>query len=257
MKTKRKNNGMFYLKAVVFGFALFLFMGMTAHAKENQWTSMDNEWFDGKSSNVYYITGDTLYVSPVAPHSMGIQDKITSWKKGDDEYFKIVNGYGNNLYVNRIDGDGGYSMLYCVNIKTHKNTKVSDNCYIAASSGKYMYGDTEKPMDTGAYPAYVWKASGNSIKKVKTLGKHIFGTTVVNNKVYYASYPDSSQKNMTVYSCNVNGSGRKKLFQLKGQGDFCQVLISNVTAETITAYVSGDKPGTYVYTIKTGKLKKQ
>lgn len=27
--------------------------------------------------------------------------------------------------------------------------------------------------------------------------------------------------------------------------------------ETITAYVSGDKPGNYVYTIKTGKLKKQ
>lgn len=255
METKRKHNGIFYLKAAVLGFSLFLLMGMTAHAKTNKWTSSDSQWYD-RNSNVYYITGDTLYVSPVAPHSMGIMDKVVSWKKGDEDYLKIVNGYGNNLYVNQIT-EMGDSVLYSVNVKNHKKTKISGKCYIAASSGKYMYGDTEKPMDTGAYPVYVWKISGNSVKKVKTLGKFIFGTTVVNNKVYYASYPDRSQKKMTVYSCNLNGSSRKKLFQLEGQGDFCQVLISDVTEETITAYVSGDKPGNYVYTIKTGKLKKQ
>ena len=94
-------------------------------------------------------------------------------------------------------------------------------------------------------------------KKVKTLGKFIFGTTVSGNKVYYASYPDSSQKKMTVYRCNLDGSNRKKLFDLEGKGDFCQVLISDVNSKTITAFVSGDEPGQYVYTIKTGKLKKQ
>lgn len=141
--------------------------------------------------------------------------------------------------------------------KTNKWTSSDSQWYDRNSNVYYITGDTEKPMDTGAYPVYVWKIPGNSVKKVKTLGKFIFGTTVVNNKVYYASYPDRSQKKMTVYSCNLNGSSRKKLFRLEGRGDFCQVLISDVTEETITAYVSGDKPGNYVYTIKTGKLKKQ
>ena len=62
---------------------------------------------------------------------------------------------------------------------------------------------------------------------------------------------------MTVYSCSPDGSNRRKLFILEGKGDFCQVLISDINEETVTAYVSGDEPGEYVYTIKTGKLKKK
>ena len=115
-------------------------------------------------------------------------------------------------------------------------------------------------MSTGAYPVYIWKIQNNSLKKVKTLGKYIFGTTAVKNKIYYASYPSypkNGQKKMVVYRCNADGSHRKKLFTLTGKGKYCQVLISDVNEKTITAAISGDNSGQYTYTIKTGKLKKK
>ena len=255
MKNKRTISSILNFKSILLIIALILIIGATADAKTRKWSPDGGQWFDG-IGNVYYISGDTLDVSEVAPHSMGSRDKVVSWKLKDGEYLKIVNGYGNKIYINHINELSGKSILYSVNVNNKKKTKEVSKCSITTAKGKYMYGDRAKATDSGAYPLYIWKIAGNSVKKVKTIGKYTFGTTVVKNKVYYASYPSSSQKKMTVYRCNLDGSNRKKLFTLKGKGDFCQVLISEVNEKTITAYVSGDNPGQYVYTIKTGKLKK-
>lgn len=255
MKDKRKISSIFNLKSILLSLALTLLIGTTVYAKTIKWSSNGSQWSD-KTGNVYYIIEDTLYVNEIAPHSMGSRDKVAGWKLKDGEYLKIVNGYKNKIYINHINELNGKSILYSVNVTTKKKTKEVSNCCITTSKGKFMYGDKSKATDSGAYPLYIWKITGNSIKKVKTMGKYTFGTAVVKNKVYYASYPNSSQKKMTVYCCNLDGSSRKKLFTLKGEGNFCQVLISKVNGKTITAYVSGDKPGEYIYTIKTGKLRK-
>lgn len=154
---------------------------------------------------------------------------------------------------------GKNPILYSVNIKTKKKTKLSGKCNAVAGNGNYIYGNKIKVTDTGAYPVYIWKIKNNSLKKVKTLGEYILGTTVVKSKVYYASYPSypkNGQKKMIVYRCNLDGSHRKKLFTLKGRGQYCQVLISDVNEKTITAAVLGNESEQYTYTIKTGKLKK-
>ncbi len=257
MEAKRNihRDSLFSVKAVCLSVILILLMGMTVHAKTTGWSSSGNQW--DKDGKAYYITENTLYVSPIAPHSMGVRDKIVSWNLKDGQYIEIVHACGNKIYVNLSDEMDGKCVLYSVDIKSKKKTIAVKNCYIQAASGKYLYGNTSKVYDTGAYTVNIWKIKGNSVKKIKSLGKHIFGTTVVKNKVYYASYPNSKQNHMTVYRCNLDGSKRKKLFDLKGKGQFCQVLISEVNEKTITAYVSGDQPGQYEYTIKTGKLKKK
>lgn len=230
--------------------------GIKANAKTKEWSSIDSQWYCA-DKNVYYMIGNTFYVSPSEPHAMGERKKIAGWKINGSDHLEIVHGYGNNVFINKTNGLDGKSVLYAVNIKSGKKRKVSGRCSIVAAKGKYMYGNADKVSDTGAYPVYVWKITGNSVKKIKTLGKFIFGTTIVKNKAYFASYPDSSQKKMTVYSCRVDGSQRKKLFVLEGKGDFCQVLISDINEKTITVFVSGDEPGEYMYTIKNGKLKKK
>lgn len=255
MKDKRKINSIFNFKSILLSLALIFLIEATADAKTIKWSSDGSQWSD-RTGNVYYLIDDTLYVSEIAPHSMGSRDKVAGWKLKDGEYLKIVNGYKNKIYINHIDELNGKSILYSVNVTTKKKTKEVSNCCITTSKGKFMYGDKSKATDSGAYPLYIWKITGNSIKKLKTMGKYTFGTTVVKNKVYYASYPDSSQKKMTVYCCNLDGSNSKKLFTFKGKGSYCQVLISDVNEKTITVYVSGENPAEYVYTIKTGNLKK-
>lgn len=240
---------------LIIGMMLLFNMEGKVDAKTETWENSDGTWLKGRKC--IYTVGNTLYQSPFQPHSMGIRHKLASWKMNPSiETLEIAAVYGNTAYVS-LYCDGGTSTLYSVNIKSRKKRKIMKNCCPVASKGKYIYGNSFKVSDTGAYPVSIWKITNNSVKRVKTIGKYIFGTTIVKNKVYYASYPNKMQKKMTVFRCNLDGSHRKKLFTLKGKGKYCQVLISDVNKKTITAQVSGTAAKTYIYTIKTGKLKKQ
>lgn len=259
MKAKIKKCVTSSWKYVILSLVLIIFCGHIAEAKTTKWKSQYDQWY--ANGNVYYVSNDTLYRSPVQPHSMGIKKKIASWKLKDnvESHIHIVYAYKDNIYLSYSTIDF-HPILYSVNIKTKKKRKLSSKCSVIAASGKYIYGNKVVVTDTGAYPVYIWKINNNSLKKFKTLGKYILGTTIVKNKIYYASYPSyrkSGQKKMVVYRCNLDGSHRKKLFTLQGTGKYCQVLIAKVNSKTITATVSGDKPGQYIYTIKTGKLKKK
>ena len=179
MDQKRKLSVFSKLIFLLMSFTLVLLMGIKADARPKEWTELEGQWYcaDG---NVYYIIGNTFYVSPMEPHSMGERHKIAGWKTVDGEYLKIVHGYGNKVFINKIDELDGSSILYAVDIKTKNKAKISGKCSITAASGRYMYGNAEKASDTGAYPVFIWKISGNSVKKGKTLGKFIFGTNIFN-----------------------------------------------------------------------------
>lgn len=252
MKNKIVKLASFLIMAIV----LLCLIGGKNSAKAATWKNDGGQWYKG--NKVIYIANNVLYESPFGPHSMGIRKKIASWQVDDScESPRIVTIYNDNVYV-RFCKTAGKAALYSVNIKTKKKRKVAVNCSAFASSGKYIYGNTFHVSDTGAYPVQIWKISGNTVKKGKMIGKYIFGTTIVKKKLYYASYPTSKQKKMTVYCCNLNGTHRKKLFTLKGSGKYCQVLLRNVTKKTIKATVSGTgKAKEYEYNIKTKKLKRK
>lgn len=241
---------------LLIGIALLCLMGEKNNAKAATWKDDNGYWTKG--NKIIYILDNTLYESPFEPHSMGVQHKLASWKMDKScESLKIITIRNNNAYVVYYS-DLGKSTLYSVNIKNKKKQKVVGKCYAFAVKGKYIYGNPYKVSDTGAYPVRIWKIANNSVKQVKTIGKHIFGTTIVKNKVYYASYPNNKQKKMTVYHCNLDGTHRKKLFTLKTKEKYGQVLLSTVTQKTIKATVSGSSPVKwYEYNIKTGKLKKK
>lgn len=241
---------------LLIGITLLCLMGENNNVKAATWKNNDGQWIKG--NKVIYMVNNVLYESPFEPHSMGVQRKLASWKINTSyEYLKIATIYNNNVYVVRYK-EAGEAELYSVNIKSKKKRKVAKKCYAFAAKGKYIYANPFNVTDTGAYPVRVMKIRGNSVKKGKKLGNHIFGTTVVKNKLYYASYPNSKQKKMTVYRCNLDGKHRKKLFTLKGKGKYCQVLLGKVTKKTIKATVSGTgKVKQYEYNIKTKKLKRK
>lgn len=240
---------------LIMSIVLLCVMAEKNDAKAATWKNNSGQWIN--DDKCIYITGNTLYISPFAPHSMGIKDELANWKM-DTEYesLKIVTIYNDTVYV-VLYHDTGKSTLYSVNIKSKQKRKAVRNCYAFAAKGKYIYGNPCKVSDTGAYTVRIWKIKNNSVKRVKTIGKNIFGTTAVKKKLYYASYPNKYQKKMTVYRCNLDGSHRKKLFTIKGKGKYCQVLMTDANKKTITAIVSGDNPKTYVYTIKSKTLKEK
>lgn len=244
------------ISVLIIGITLLCLMGEKNGIKAATWKNDNGQWIKG--NKVIYILDNYLYESPFEPHSMGVQYKLASWKMDTSiESLKLINVYNNNAYVVHYS-DLGKSTLYSVNIKSKKKRKVVQDCYVFVAKGKYMYGNPYKVSDTGAYPVRIWEITKNSVKQLKTIGKHIFGTTIVKDKVYYASYPNSKQKKMTVYRCNLDGTHRKKLFTLKGKEKYCQVLLGTVTKKTIKATVSGSGTVTwYEYNIKTGKLKKK
>ena len=240
---------------LIVGMALLFFMRETVDAKTAAWKNIDNLWV--KDEKCIYLSENVLYQGVNAPHSMGVRYKLASWKINEsNKNLKIATVYDNIAYVS-LYSDGGESALYSVNIKSKKKRKIVSHCFAFAAKGKYIYGKPYHVADTSDTPVWIWEIRNNSVKRVKRIGKHIFGTTIVKNNVYYASYPNHKQKKMTVYRCNPDGTHRKKLFTLKGKGKYGHVLISDVNKKTITAMVSGTTAKRYVYTIKTGKLKKQ
>lgn len=69
MKNKRTIRSILNFKSILISIALILIIGTAANAKSRKWSPDGGQWFDG-IGNVYYILGDTLTVSEVAPHSM-------------------------------------------------------------------------------------------------------------------------------------------------------------------------------------------
>ena len=92
------------------------------------------------------------------------------------------------------------------------NTIVNDGGRIC---GDYIYANTGKVSDTGAYEVWVWKfQKDGSLKRIKKLGDHVQTIIIDGKKIIYSYHKTSSQKTMRVYSCNFSGAGKKKLFTI-------------------------------------------
>lgn len=179
---------------------------------------------------------------------------LAKWSLKGDDSLKISTIYNNKAYVlKRSDSGASIPVLYSVDLKTKKKKKVANRCEPVLCKGKYIYANPATVTDVSCDIVDLYKITKTGIKKVKRIGKNVFGTEAKNNKIYYASYPDRSMKKMTMYSCKVNGTGKKKLFTLKGTGQYCQVLPCKITSKYITATNGSNL---YKYTFKTKKLKK-
>lgn len=247
------------MKAVIIfllalGISTIFVPARTAEAKSTAYHQKgSNKWTNGK--NTFYLKGSTLYkktggkkVAVLA--QFAVTDAAIYYARYD-----LVTVYGNYAFVQTTVNDYD-ATVYSVNVKTGKKQKEAK---IAAMSigGKYMCAYRYNPTDAGAYPLYLYKIRNNKLKKIKMLGKHVFYPQVYNGRLYYASYSDSYMKKMTVYSCKVDGTAKKKLFSLKANGEYGTVYIGEVKGGKVNATVNEpDCSKRYQYSIKTKKLKK-
>lgn len=237
-------------------------------AKTNGWTQLkrnENVWEQEQaSSSKYayrslYLNYDKLYQRVRYKADQKSEGKkITSWKiDRNTESMTMVAVKGKNAYV-QWHNDEGATRLYSVNIKTGKKKIVSKKFNRCAGTADYVYANNEKPSDTGALEVSVWKVTNSSIRKGKSLGKYIFGTTIYDNYVYYGKYSSASQKTVAIYRCAINGSHVKKLFTVKGSGQYAQSLLSKVENGEITVSTQQNGKGViYTYNIKTKKKSKK
>lgn len=73
-----------------------------------------------------------------------------------------------------------------------------------------------------------------------------------------ANIKNSSQKKVTVYRANLDGSHVTKLFTVKGKGRYCQSIITNINKKQIMVSTSvNGKSIIYTYNIKAKKIKKK
>lgn len=226
---------------------------MVVSAKTTSWSQDGIKWT--KNNKFVFIFKNQLLMQTRTNGSTSAPVPVVKWKM--DEYsqsLSIATVNGNTAYV-QLYSEGGKSVLYSVNIKAKKKKVISRKFYATASAGNYVYASNAHIADTGAYSRDVWKVNGPLIKKVRRLGKHIFGTIVVKNNLYYGKYAGKSQRKVTIYRAKLDGSRPKKLFSVQGKGKYAQVLLTSADKKEITVVASGETSKTYVYKIKSKKLK--
>lgn len=216
-----------------------------AEAGAASWRTAGGRWFRGDYE--YRADGNKLIRHKISSIKKG-RTTYATWKLKDGDYLSVTGARKNKVFAS-ITNDSSDAKLYSVDLKMKKKKKLG-NLWACAFSNKYFYTMRYKPTDVSTSQVTVYKLSGNSIKKGKKLGKHIFGVFPIGNKLYYGKYSSKNMKKVTVYRSNLNGSKPKKLFTVKGKN---QVTVSSVLDKHIL--VTNDSTR-YFYTIKTKKLTK-
>lgn len=215
-------------------------------------------WTDGSTS--YYGKDNTLYKK-----AGGKETKLYAFQyesSGEEIFVKVANVYGGYIYMLK-ENDFGGSKLYSYNLKSGKVVLCSNACYVCKAIGAYMVTLPYKPTDVSAHPQTLYKANKGKIKKVRQLSSYgIAWTFVYNKRFIYASYasPDMSGK-LAIKSCEANGKKVKTLFTVKGPKNAFSIPSAEGSKITVKQYVSSTTGNpttkTYVYDLKTGKLKKE
>ncbi len=240
---------------------------VSAKPKYYDWKKIEeNLWRRVPKNSCYaqqelHIVGDSLYSPHYYTEKYGGkwgEEYITSWKM-DESYqtLQIVTAKKNKVYV-QLTSEADKSVLYSVDLNTLKKKLVSKKFVLRESTAKFFYVSTRNVTDTSSVPIYVWKFKGTSFKKGKCLGKYIFGIKAIGKYIYYGKYKSSSQKKVTVYRADLDGSHAKKLFTVKGKGQYCQTIITGINKKQIMVSTSvTGKSLIYMYNIKTKKIKKK
>lgn len=141
-------------------------------------------------------------------------------KATDEIYYTIANVYEDKIYLNKAKDISGWD-LYVYDMTQNTFRRLKKDCHIQNAQGKYLLTAPYTPTDISPYPTYVYEITGNGIKKLKALGKNTAGAQFMDGRIYYASYPNigkadcSGMNVMKVYSCKLDGSGRKLVFTRK------------------------------------------
>lgn len=207
------------------------------------------KWSTPGNKGYFHISKNVLY-----QNVNGKDKKITSWKVKQGESIPyIIYGRGDWLYITQ------QNILYGVNVKSKaKKVVIRGFTFIGLNErgyGPYIYGTA--PSNTDAFgPAYVWKLTGGTAKKVGTLGSHVRAVLVLNKKLFIEQYPDDGYLNhMVLVRSNPNGTGKKQQFSLKVNNGY--VIRDGYSESEIKIFArdGGERKTTqYSYDVKTGKL---
>lgn len=156
----------------------------------------------------------------------GISGYTTSAKAADytmtlaKDHRMIWSDGQQQIYLNKAKDISGWD-LYVYDMTQNTFRRLKKDCYIQNAQGKYLLTVPYTPTDISPYPTYVYEITGNGIKKLKALGKNTAGAQFMDGRIYYASYPNigkadcSGMNVMKVYSCKLDGSGKKLVFTRK------------------------------------------
>lgn len=246
---------------LLLGLVLVLTLGcVNVEAAPNWMLTSYKSITDG--TNEYYAEGNALHKK-----SNGKDTVLTKWNLSKDEHLSVISGYKSNIYIyvhHPVESENDYGLsnsylyfgdAYSVNYKTGKKVKVISSFFPMTSYGPYIYGITDTHF-SGPHPIYIWKASGNKMKKIGKVGDSLYQEPlIVNKKLYYGMFEDPDTGSMTVYRSNLNGTGRKKLFTMEPPSPDAILSVVGVAKNKITVTANTlDGFITYEYNMKTGKL---
>lgn len=206
-------------------------------------------------SQAFYVRDYVLYKYAYSTRKETPVKKLPAKGAANDPHlsFYISEVYGNQIYLTKGSQGQWRNWTYSYNIKTKKLKKVLSNCKINTRYGKYVIGQNEYRTDVSAYPITLYKVQSSGLKKIKKLSSYGWEPTFAGRKLYYVSGTDSSMKKVTLYHCNLNGSGRRKIKTFSTSQQYGQVLIYNITSKSCEVNKDGK---VYRYTYATKKMKR-
>ena len=241
----------------------FVLSGTVTEAKTNvyqrNYTTNYREIWSNGVTKVYMNKARTkLCEKNIKSGKVTVLKKLQADLSDENEnYYTIANVVGNKIYLNHMDHFN--SDVYVYNKTTKKLKKVKKELLIQDAYGDYMIANGYLPSDQTPYEAWIYKINGDSIKKVKTIGKEISGMRICDGKIYFASYANKNHdlKSMKVYSCDLNGQNKNLLFSRSVDFKYGSVYVTEFNAENIIFAEFDSEADTvveYVYDIATGEI---
>lgn len=208
------------------------------------------EWYGG-GLPVYSNGEDAYYTLYDGTIGKTVLRRYVFRSRKEEKLLDVDQGSITTIYRGKIYLSGGY--VYDIKKKT--SSALKGNVDIKKRSGKYatsfQEGKGKLPAESGELT--LWRITETGLKKVKTLKNASWNHGFIGDKLYYAVYKDKTMREVSVYSCKRDGSGQKKLGQIKATKKDGGVLISGIGTDNCS--VSMGSEGEFVYTYATKKLK--
>lgn len=207
-------------------------------------------------SEAYYVKECVLYKYTFVSREEAVVKKLPASGASYNiliSDFHISNIYGNQIFLTRSSERKWKHWTYSYHMKTRKLKKLVSKCAIVAHHGKYVVGQNEYRTQADPYPITLYKIKSSGLKKVKKLSSKGWEPIFVGDKLYYMEYANHQMSKGTLYRCNLNGSGRKKIKTFSTSKKYDSVSVTNITAKSCDVSKEGKW---YRYTYKTKKMKR-
>ncbi|MBR2188626.1 MAG: hypothetical protein IJ860_04370 [Eubacterium sp.] len=172
---------------------------------------------------------------------------FTRTEEGDGWGISAV--YGKRVYLTRSSFSKWRQWTYLYKLNTKSFKRVKNDCMISCQKGKYFVAEKEYRSDVSPVRLDLYQSTASGLKHIKKLAAHGHSESIVGKKIYYTASPDQYMSEITIYRCNLDGTGRKKLGTVSSAG-FSQVLAHSFTSKYCTVYMDG-KSYRFTYSTKT------